>query len=261
MRRRTALPLVPLSLLVAAACSPAEVVVTVAIEVPDPDGEGTVTRPLQDIEVQLLPFDRDHIFDSLATVYGEPEPPIPDELVQAREEVRIAQEEWQAADARWSTIRDTLQKISATMEDYNPAESQYVVLFREFQDFDAELDQVERQRDRLFERFNELQRGTIRASDSIRILQENWAAEAFTDVGEAFLAAQRASGLQEAVDTTNAQGVATENFRVAPGRYWVHARYPLTFTELYWNVPIDVQRGDPVQVRLSRENAEVRQKL
>lgn len=260
MRRKTLLPLVAITLLGVVACGPAEVVVTVATDAPSPDGDGMVTRPLQDIEVQLLPFDRDAIFDSLTQAYGEPEPPIPDELLQAREEVRVAQEQWQAADARWSTIRDTLQKISATMEDYNPAEARYVVLFREFQDFETELGRIERERDSLFQRFNELQRGTIRASDSIRILQENWADEAFAGVGDAFIAAQRVSGLQAAADTTGADGIA--RFQARPGQYWLYARYPLTFTELYWNVgPIDVQRGDPVEVRLTRENAQVRQKL
>lgn len=243
----------------AAACGPAEVVVTMEIDVPDPDGDGTVMRPLSEVEVQLLPFDRDHIFDSLAAEYGIPEPEVPQDLIDARDAVREAQEAWQQANARWATLRDTMQAITETMEEYSPAEAQYVVLFREFQDFEIELDRVERERDRLFRQFNQLQQGTIRASDSIRILQDNWADEAFAEVGDAFLAAQRAAGLQPAVDTTNAEGVASTHLRVSPGRYWVHARYPLTFTELYWNVgPIEVTRGEPVQVRLTRENAEER---
>ncbi|HSM60590.1 MAG TPA: hypothetical protein VK849_07310 [Longimicrobiales bacterium] len=60
-------------------------------------------------------------------------------------------------------------------------------------------------------------------------------------------------------DTTDASGVAS--FEVKPGRYWVHARYDLPYTELYWNVQVDIERGDPTQVRLDPSNAEERIKL
>jgi chaperonin cofactor prefoldin len=233
-------------LLVTAACGPGEVVVTMEIETANPEGEGTTMRALSDIEVQLLPYDRDQVFDSLSEAFGTPEPAIPPELEAARDEVQQAQQEWDALQRRWNTLRDTLQTITSEMEQYSRGEATYVTLFREFQDFDSELGTVERQMNAAFERFDELQRGTIRASDSIRILQDSWADDAFADVGEVFLAKQRASGLDLAVDG---------NLRVAPGQYWVHARYELPYTELYWNVPITVERGEPVLVRLTRENA------
>ncbi len=245
MRRRT-LPFAMGLLLVTAACGPGEVVVTMEIETANPEGEGTTMRALSDIEVQLLPYDRDQVFDSLSEAFGTPEPAIPPELEAARDEVQQAQQEWDALQRRWNTLRDTLQTITSEMEQYSRGEATYVTLFREFQDFDSELGTVERQMNAAFERFDELQRGTIRASDSIRILQDSWADDAFADVGEVFLAKQRASGLDLAVDG---------NLRVAPGQYWVHARYELPYTELYWNVPITVERGEPVLVRLTRENA------
>ena len=114
---------------------------------------------------------------------------------------------------------------------------------------------------RSFDRFTELQQGTIRASDSIRILQENWGDEAFVGLGEVFDALSEASGLGEATDTTDANGVARRNLQVKPGVYWVHARYELAYTELYWNVMVTVVKGEPHQVRLTRENAEERIKL
>ena len=46
-----------------------------------------------------------------------------------------------------------------------------------------------------------------------------------------------------------------------PGVYWVHARYELAYMELYWNVMVTVVKGEPHQVRLTRENAEERIKL
>jgi hypothetical protein len=110
-----------------------------------------------------------------------------------------------------------------------------------------------------FEEFNELQRGTIQRSDSMRIVMDNWAEEAFADVGEVFNEKQRASGLQLAVDTTDATGMV--RLTAAPGQYWVHARYELPYSELYWNVPVTLERGEPTQVVLTRENAEERIKL
>lgn len=258
--RRT-LPLALSLMLVAAACGPAEVVVTMEIEVPNPEGEGTVMRPLSDIEVQLIPFDRDVVFDSMTTAYGTPEPDVPQELIERREEVQEAQQEWDEATRRWSTIRDTLQALSDEMEQYSRGEARYVALFREWQDWDSQYAEAEAEAERTFAVFDSLQQGTIRESDSIRILQDNWADDAYADIGTIFAEKHRQTGLDWAVDTTDASGVARSNLRVEPGTYWVHARYEMAYTELYWNQMITVERGEPVTIRLTRENAQERIKL
>ncbi|GMV05596.1 MAG: hypothetical protein AMXMBFR53_18730 [Gemmatimonadota bacterium] len=260
MMRRN-LPIALALLLATAACGPAEVVVTVEAEMENPDGEGMVTRPLADVEVQLLPYDRDAVFDSMSTAFGTPEPPIPQELIAAREEVAAAQERWQAAERRWNNLRDTLQKITTAMDQFNRGEARYRVLFLEFQDFESQLGRVERANSQAFEEFTRLQQATIRQSDSVRIMRENWGDEAFAGVSEVFLAKARAAGLMGVADTTDASGVARDNFKVKPGQYWVYARYSLPYTELYWNVPITVERGDPIQIRLDRSNAQERIKL
>ena len=259
--RRSALPFAMSLLVVAAACGPAQVVVTIEIDVDDPEGGGTITRALSEVEVRLIPFDRDAVFDSMTAAFGTPEPSVPEDLVAARDEVRLAQQEWQQSQTRWNTIRDTLQKLNTTLEQYSRGEARYTALFREWTDFDEELSGVDRQMTRSFDRFTGLQQGTIRASDSIRILRENWGDEAFVGVGDVFIDKGAASGLDEATDTTDANGIARTHLRVKPGRYWVYARYELTYTELYWNVIIDVERGEPHQVRLTRENATERIKL
>jgi len=252
------------ALLAAGACATPEVVVTVEIDVANPDGEGTVARALGELEIQLLPFDRDAVFDSMQSAFGTPEPEVPQELLDARDQVRIAQEEWQASESRWNTIRDTLQKITAAMDGYSRGESRYVALYREYGDFDSQLGSVERQMNRAFENFTDLQGGTIRQADSVRILQDNWADEAFAGVGEVFSMKQSISGLPISVDTTDASGIARNfhvNAKLKPGQYWLHARYELTYTELYWNVSITVEAGEPMQIRLTRDNADERLKL
>jgi hypothetical protein len=248
-------------LLAAAACGPAEVVVTVEVEMPDPEGDGTVVRPLSDLEVELLPYDRDQVFDSMQAAFPTPEPEIPQDLLTAREEVAAAQARWQADERRWNTLRDTLQKLNAAMEGYSRGESRYVTLYNEWREFDAQLGRVEGRVKTSFDEFTALQQGTIRQSDSVRIQRENWGDEAFSGVGEVFAMKLRISGLSAVADTTDANGVARGNLKVKPGTYWVHARYDLPYTELYWNVQITVEKGDPVEVRLTRENAEERIKL
>jgi hypothetical protein len=258
MRRRSLSIVMPL-VLAAAACGPSELVVTVEIDAPNPDGEGMVTRALGDLEIQLLPYDRDAVFDSMATAFGTPEPPVPQDLIDARDQVREAQEEWQAAQNRWNTIRDTLVKLNDAMAGYSRGESRYVLLFKEWQEFDGELGGVTRQMERAFDRFNDLQKGTIRQADSVRIMRDNWADEAFAGVGEVFLAKQRASGLKVVIDTTDATGVV--RIKAKAGSYWVHARYDLPYTELYWNVPVTLEGRDPQELRLTRANAKERIKL
>ncbi|NNF11664.1 MAG: hypothetical protein HKN72_00460 [Gemmatimonadetes bacterium] len=245
-------------LLSAAACGPAEVVVTIEVEVPNPEGDGTVVRALSDVEVQLVPFDRDAVFDSLTQVYGTPEPEVPQELIDRRLVVQDAQAEWDEANRLWSTIRDTLQKLNTAMEPLARGEARYVTLFREWQEWESQLNAAERDVNQTFAAFDSLQQGTIRESDSVRILQDNWADDAYAGVGTVFSEKARVSGLDWVVDTTDANGVARGNLMVKPGTYWVHARYELPYTELYWNHMITVEGGEPMTVRLTRENAQER---
>lgn len=245
--------------LAVAACGPAELVVTAEVDVEDPNTGETVNRPISDLEIQLLPFDRDAVFDSLATAFGTPEPAIPQDLLDAREEIAAAQQRWRQLENRWNTLRDTLQKITEAMEPLSRGEAEYRLLFNEYGDFEGEYAQVERQMEAAFEEFDTLQKANLEYAQQIRIQQENWADEAFAAVNDVWAEKVRASGLQPAADTTNASGVA--RFEVPAGDYWVHGRLEEVYDELYWNVPVTVTKGEPVQVILTRENAEIRTKL
>lgn len=251
--------LVAAATLVLAACGPTEVVITAELETEDPATGETVMRPVSDLEVQVLPFDRDAVFDSLATAYGTPEPPIPDSVLTAQDAIAEAQQEWRQLENRWNTLRDTLQTITDSLEQYNRGEARYVTLFNEFGDLEGEYASVEREMNAAFERFTELQEANNAAAQAIRLQREEWGDEAFVDVNEVWTAKVRASGLEPAADTTDASGVAT--VAVAPGEYWVHARVDEVYNELYWNVPLVVEGGEPVTLVLSRDNAQVRPKL
>ena len=239
------------------ACGPGQVAVTAEIDVPDPDNPGnTVTRPLADLEVQVIPFDRDLVFDSLTSVAPRPEPEIPADLLAAQEEIAAAKSEWDAAESAWGSGRARQQEILDEMEPLNPAEPAYVALFREFQDAEAQVAQAERVKDRAFARFDELQKGYISRRDSMRFVLDDWADEAFAATFAVFTVKAKEAGQEILADTTGADGYVLID--VPPGQWWVNAFFGQTFSELYWNIPITVERGDPVQVRLTRETAEVR---
>ena len=96
--RRSRLFLILVGPLFSGACGPAQVAVTAEIDVPDPEAEGQmVTRAIAEAEIQLIPFDRDLVFDSLTAAFATPEPEVPEDLLSAQREIADAQAEWNAA--------------------------------------------------------------------------------------------------------------------------------------------------------------------
>lgn len=236
-----------------AACGPTEVTINAQMEVSG--AEGTEVRPLGDMEVQLLPYDRDAIFDSLAREASMPEPEIPADLLAAQNQVADAQAEWQSLESEWSLLREDLVNLTSQMERLNPAEAQYRVMFMEFDEKEQRLAQVERQRDAAFEEFTSIQGSMIEQAEQVRMLREMWGDDAFADFGVVADFKIDMSGLGPVVDTTDASGSAL--MEAAAGQYWVYARWERSFDELYWNVPLAVE-GEPLTFRLDESNARVR---
>jgi len=251
--------LVAAASLALAACGPAQLVVTAEVDVQDPNTGESVNRPLSDLEIQLLPFDRDAIFDSMAAAFPTPEPEIPQDLMDARAEIAAAQDRWRNLENRWNTLRDTLQTLTEAMEPLSRGEAQYRLLFNEFNDLEGEYATLERQMEAAFNEFDSLQKANIEYEQQIRVQRQNWADDAFGEVGDVWAAKMREIGLPAAADTTDANGVAT--FEVPEGDYWLHARLEEVFDELYWNVQVNVVKGEPVTITLSRANAERRPNL
>ena len=236
-----------------AACGPTDVTINAQLEVSG--AEGTELRALGDLEVQLLPFDRDAIFDSLAAEAAQPEPEIPADLLEAQNQVAEAQAEWQQLEGEWSLLREDLLTLGTEMERLNPAEAQYRVMFMEFDEKETRLAQVERQRDAAFEEFTSIQGSMIEQADQVRLLREMWGDDAFADYSLVTQAVIDATGLEPVVDTTDAAGSVI--VQAPDGQYWVYARWERSFDELYWNVPLTVE-GEPVTFTLDESNAQVR---
>ncbi len=243
-----------LVLLTAAACGPGEVVVTAELDRMDPQTGEVALQPVQNMRVDLVPYDRDQIFDSLSAAAASPEPQMPQELVIARDSIIVAQQEWRAAESEWLALRERLQEISEEMDQFSPAESRYAELFAEFDQLEVQYLDAEDRRNEAFQEFDRLQQETFAELEQHQALVGAWEDDAFADFSIA--AAERSGGRDVVVDTTDATGRTV--LRPDPGEWWVYARQQLATEEFYWNVPIQVDRGDPVEVRLTRENAEVR---
>lgn len=232
----------------------------VAVEAVLIDEQTQEARPLADLPVRLLPYDRDALFDSLEAEFDEPEPSIPPDLLQQRDEIIQAEREWRSAEDRWSEARDSLQALSRELDRMGQqglrATPQYQQQFRQFERLEADSRAAQQRSQAAFSRFEQLQSTFLTRGDSVRVVRELWADRAFADFDRVVNDRLRALGREEYADTSNASGVV--RFRgVAQGRWWVYARYTLPFEELYWNLPLEV-RGDSVGVTLNAENAQSR---
>lgn len=239
------------------ACGGGEVVVLAEADARTAEEGGTSAIP--ELTVRLLPYDRDMVFDSLGNAYPEPEPEVPEGLLVLQNQVAEANAEWQAATAKWNELRSQLREIKDEMDAMGPqgrTTAEYELLFRDFADLEPQVDRAEREMNVAFDRFTSLQNEYVNQSQEIRMEIERWEDAAFAEVDQVVLAKLEELKLNELAERTNASGVV--RFRPKTGTWWVVARYELPYHELYWNIPVEVKRGEPIQVRLSPENAEVR---
>ena len=155
-------------------CGPVELIVTTDIDVLDPETGAMVSRSVEDVELQLLPFDRDQIFASLSADAASPEPQLPPELQVARDSIAQAQQQWREFESRWLALRERLEQISEELEQYNPAEAQYRLLFNEFNDIESEYLASESRKDEAFARFDRLQQETFSELGEFRAILNAW---------------------------------------------------------------------------------------
>lgn len=260
MRRVVLVLTTAVTAVAAAACGGGDVTVMAQLEGAATGTQETETVALSSLPVRLIPFDRDEIFDSLAAAYPEPEPEIPDSIQVLQDRVIEAQAQWREANTEWMEVRSRLQALADSLSGMSQSDPQYYAMFQDFGDLESQVNTLEEQANEGFETFTTLQGQLTAQAREIELARQNWADEAFLPIDSIFAAREEEIGREVQYDTTTAQGVA--RFRgVDPGQWWVTARYERQFDELYWNLPVEVVRGEEVTVQLTEENAEVRQDL
>ncbi|CAN5763351.1 hypothetical protein BH23GEM9_BH23GEM9_34870 [soil metagenome] len=238
-----------------AACSRTEVVVQGQLE----GAEGQAIA-LRDLPLRILPYDRDAIFDSLRAAYPQPEPEIPADLMLLQDSIARAQGVWRDATARWNAGRDSLQRMNQRLAGMSRASGDYVVLFRQVNQLFDEVATAERVMNQSFERMTNLNNRFASQAQELRLARDQWGDAAYQDVDRVIAARLKDLRREAAADTLDANGV-TRIRGLSTGQWWVTAHYDLPFEELYWNIPVNVTRGEPATVQLTRQTAEVRPKL
>ncbi len=219
------------------------------------EGQGETEMGLAQLQIRLLPYDRDSLFAALTAQYGEPEPQPPADLLSLRDSISVAQERWRTAEADWNEQRSELEALSERMKAMSRTSREYAQAFRRFDQLDGQLRRLDREKTRFFERFTELQSAYRAKADSFNAVVLGWGDEAFETFNEIVDSLLEARGVEELYDTTDASGWA---YVVVPrGQWWAHTRYELPFEELYWNVPYRSDGGADTLV-LNKSNAELR---
>ncbi len=204
--------------------------------------------------IRLIPYDRDSLFEALSSQATESEPQPPADLLALRDSVSNAQLNWRQAESRWNEIRSELQTLSQEMDGMNRSSNQYFQAYQRFEDLDAQVRGLDRDKQGFFDRFTELQSAYNERADSFSAVLAAWENTAFESYAQIVDSLSEALG-EELVDTTDANGWA--NFTVPRRPWWVHTRAELVFEELYWNVAYQSAGGADTLV-LNSANAQVR---
>lgn len=243
---RVAIPLLAILPLLAACGSRITVQVT-------EDAAGA--EPVNDVEVQFIPFDRDSLFAVIIGGAATPEPEIPADLEQASVDERELRDAWSAAESSWNNVRDSMRSITTELDNLDDRSREYRERFDLFNDLEDRERALDRQRQAAFDEFNEMQLATQQRVDSMCIVIDSWEEAAFAGYGEVEDDLLTALGQEVMADTTDAAGVAWAP--AAGGPWWVHARVNTAAGELYWNVMVEEAPADTL--RLGPGNADLRQ--
>jgi septal ring factor EnvC (AmiA/AmiB activator) len=158
-----------------AACGGSELTVMVLA------GEGDELQPVADLPIELLPFNRDSVFEMLAAQAEEPEPQIPADLRAQFDSVAAMQEVWRATEAEWAEAREALQNLSGRLQRLDRRSREYQQLYRQFDGLESTERRLNNTRQQAFQAFDELQRQTLGRADSVRAVTEAWEDIAFMD--------------------------------------------------------------------------------
>jgi len=217
--------------------------------------DDAASEPVNDLEVQFLPFDRDSLFAIIVGQAATPEPSIPADLEEASLTEQELRDSWSAAESSWNNVRDSMRSITTRLDNLDDRSVEYRELFDRFGDLEDRERALNRQRQAAFDEFNEMQQATQQRVDSICIVIDSWEEAAFAGYGDIEDDLLMALGREVLADTTDADGVASAS--ASGGPWWIHARVNTAAGELYWNVMVDEAPSDTL--RLQPGNADLRQ--
>jgi hypothetical protein len=212
--------------------------------------------PIVDLPLTALPFNPDHLLDSLTTAADAPAPAFPALEVEMRAYERPDPDPYEAVNRPWLALRDTVAALSDSLMQRARTDPGYAADYDRFRQLYARLAQRAAERDRALRDVNgdqvALARRVAVAADSLRA----WEYQAYAAYPEAAAAAVVHSG------RTVVEGVTDRAGRLAldveSGRWWIVGRIAdpdNPFMEYYWNVPVTATRVVPVRLPIASGNA------
>ena len=229
--------------LTAAACGSS---VTVEVATEGADG----TQPQANLPLEVLPFDRDSVFDVLDSQAETPRPQMSEDLEAASQRVTNLQADWREKENAWSEARDSLRQLRDRLDQIDARDPDYRRLYDQFGQLENQERRLDRERKAAFDSFTTAQEQVSARQDSFKIVRDAWADEAYA--GYYDIETELLDGREIIMDTTNAQGRATVS--VPSGDWWVTTRTPVPQGEMYWNLMIP----DVDTLRLDASNGELR---
>jgi hypothetical protein len=199
------------------------------------------STPISQLEITALPFDPDHIIDSLEATADTERPDFSDLEAEMLAYEPPEDDRFAEATRPWRALRDTVQHLADSLNAMDRTGPMYATRYEQFRQLYARLAQRAAERDEALRRLGggqmELARRAAEAADSLR----RWEYEAYAGYAEVAGRAVLNSGLEVAEAVTDETGVA--QFTLDSGRWWLVARYAdphNPFLEYYWNVPVTV---------------------
>ncbi len=239
--------LIILSALPAAACSPRDSHLSI-----DAAGGELVQS---DLQVAILPFDLDHLLDSLAERAGG-RPRFDSLESELRGFQRANQPMVAGIMDEWIRARDSVAGIADRLRSLDHASERYRRLYQDFRRSYGRLAARSAGLDRALNQLTSGERNlalrAARAADSLR----SWEQKAYAALPEAAAQKLAASGRRPIYLTIHQRGRA--DTVIPPGTWWLiaRARHPSNpFLEITWNVSFTARMGLPVRVPLGNFNA------
>ena len=127
----------------------------VAVQVLQEGGEAGL-QPVADLPVLFVPFDRDALFQTMASSAAEPEPQISADLQAALDSVTVLQTQWRTAETEWSEVRDELRQLSDRLQGMDQRSREYRELYDSFGGMERREGNLDQQRTGAFDAFTAL---------------------------------------------------------------------------------------------------------
>ncbi len=227
----------------------------------DGDGELIVratwdsVTPVVELEVTALPFNPDHILDSLEHAAAAPRPAFPELEAEMLAYRRPESDRVDVLIEPWRSLRDTVQSLADSLNAADRTQAGYALAYDRFRQQYQRLAERAAERDAALRRLDgdhrALARRVVAAAESLRA----WEYETFSDYTDVAATALINTGRFVNEAMTDAAGEALLVLR--PGRWWVVARHwdpENPFMEYYWNEPVTVTRVLPVRLPLVPAN-------